>query len=171
MLKRHGHNVHILEKGTSSARTDVAAGMSIWSQGNNLLEQLNIFARPYSFACPGLLFLDRQGGIKRTVGLPMKLTSWNMLYYNLRANFDHYESEFCPDAPNEKEGEGDATYDLGKCFTSISCNDQKVKVEYDDLVNGGKGSVCADLVIAADGSNSSVRQCLLPNTQHTYAAT
>ncbi|KAL8895743.1 MAG: hypothetical protein Q9207_008037 [Kuettlingeria erythrocarpa] len=169
MLKRHGHNVRILDRSLTSARTDQAAGMGTGPQGREFFEQHDLFGEPYSFACPGFQFLDKDANIKRTLNLPLNLTSWNVLYYRLRANFDAYESEFCPNPPSASETDGSTVYDLGKRATNVVYADNLVTVEFEDLIGGGEGSVHADLVIAADGSNSSVRNCLLPSTQRTYS--
>lgn len=96
MIKQLGHNVRILEQTTSSVRTDQAAGMGTGPQGREFFEQHDVYAKPYSFACPGFQFLDKEANIKRTLNLPLNLTSWNVLYYRLRANFDAFESTFCP---------------------------------------------------------------------------
>lgn len=50
--------------------------------------------------------------------------------------------------------------------------DGAIIVDFEDLVHnasGGRGSSRADLVIAADGSTSYVRQLLQPHLKHTYA--
>ena len=38
-----------------------------------------------------------------------------------------------------------------------------VSINYEDLVNGGHGTIYADLAIAADGASSSIRQLMLPH--------
>lgn len=143
--------------------------MGTGPQGREFFEWHDVYSKPYSFACPGFQFLDKEANIKRTLDLPLNLTSWNVLYYRLRANFDGYGSVFCPDPPRASETDGSSVFDLGKKATKVVCADQLVTVEYEDLIRGGGGSVHADLVIAADGSNSSIRQCLLLGSQHTYS--
>ena len=169
MIKRLGHNVRILDQGRSSSPTDQAAGIGTGPQGREFFEQQDVYSKPYSFACPGFQFLDKEANIKRTLNMPINLTSWNVLYYRLRANFDGLDSVFCPNPPGPKAIEGHTVYDLGKKCTNVTYVDHLVTVEYDDLIRGGGGSVQADLVIAADGSKSSVRQCLLPKSPYAYS--
>ncbi len=55
---------------------------------------------------------------------------------------------------------------------NIRYADSSVIVDFEDLVNkasDGRGSVRADLVIAADGSTSHIRQLLRPHLKHTCA--
>ena len=99
----------------------------------------------------------------------MNLSGWNVLYYHLRANFDGLKSDCCPEPPTAMDADGDATYDLGKKATKVSYADNKVTVEFEDLVNGGIGSAQPDLVIVADGANSTIRQKLLPSIKHKYS--
>jgi 2-polyprenyl-6-methoxyphenol hydroxylase-like FAD-dependent oxidoreductase len=43
-----------------------------------------------------------------------------------------------------------------------------VTVKFEDLQTGGSGTVHANLVIAADGTSSKVRQLLQPNLRRKY---
>lgn len=83
--------------------------------------------------------------------------------------FDALKSQYCLEPPLELKTDGKTLYDLGKRAVSVSPNDNLVAVEYEDLVNGGGGSIHAELVIVADGSNSVIRQLLLPNLKRTYS--
>ena len=51
---------------------------------------------------------------------------------------------------------------MGKRVTMVACKNELIVINFDDTINGGSGSVCADLVIAADGSNSVLREFLVP---------
>ena len=96
------------------------------------------------------------------------MTSWNVLYYRLRANFDGLISNHYEKIP-KNDGEGKAIYDLGKRVTNISYMDGTVTLTFNDISTGGVGSLNADLVIATDGSHSSIRQLLIPNLRRYYA--
>ena len=169
MVKRLGHNVRILEQNTSSIRTDQAAGMGTGPEGREFFEKHDVCRSPYSFACPGFQILDKQANVKRTINLPLNLTSWNVLYYRLRANFDGLQSDFCPNPPPASEFEGSAVYDLGKKATNVVYVDGLVTVEFEDLIRGGSGSTHGDMVIVADGSNSSVRRSLVTKPERAYS--
>lgn len=97
-----------------------------------------------------------------------KMTSWDLLYYLLRANFDGVESKYC-DVPEKAEGEGKAEYRYGCTVTGLKDIGSKgVEVEYHDT-DGKTSAIIADLVIGADGPSSTVRKILLPDVQRQYA--
>lgn len=93
----------------------------------------------------------------------MCIKSWTALYYRLRANFDEFSSEHCPNPPKSTEKDGKAVYDLGKRVTMVTYQNASVSI------NGVNESVCADLVIAANGSNSVLRDILVPKLRRPYA--
>ena len=169
MLKRLGHNVQIMDQTLSSARADQAAGMGTGPQGLEFLEKHDLYTGPYSFHCPGFQFLNKNADVRRQLSIPLNLTSWNVLYYRLRANFDSFASSFCPDPPLNPGNEGMATYHVGKRATRVMYSDRLVTVEFEDKIKGGGGSTQANLVIVADGAHSTIRQQLLPNVQHRYS--
>ena len=169
MIKRLGHNVRILEQNLVSMRTDHAAGMGTGPQGHELLQILDSYKEPYSIPCPGFQFINRESNVTRLVNTPMNLSGWNVLYYHLRANFDGLKSDCCPKPITATDADGEANYELGKKATTVSYADSRVTVEFEDLFNGGTGSAQPDLVIVADGANSTVRQKLLPNLKHKYS--
>jgi len=95
-----------------------------------------------------------------------------VLYYRFKANFDGFTSPYCTTLPSESSGNGKTVYDQGKAVKNIRYADSSVIVDFEDLVNkasDGRGSVRADLVIAADGSTSHIRQLLRPHLKHTCA--
>ncbi|KAM0796204.1 hypothetical protein BDR22DRAFT_918901 [Usnea florida] len=169
MLKRLGHNVHILEQSPYSILQGQAAGIRAGDDVQAFFEKYDMLNEPYYIDCPGLQFIDRDTKNLRFVKFPMAMTSWTTLYYRLRANFDDFTSKHCPKQPNPMKTDGTAVYDLGKRATNVSYTDGRVEVSFDDTINGTNGSLHAYLVIAADGSNSAVRRLLLPELQRAYA--
>ncbi len=169
IMKRLGHNVRILEQNLSSTRTDHAAGIGTGPQGLQFFMENDRYPRPYSFACPGFQFLDRASNVKRVIDLSLNLSSWNVLYYRLRANFDSLQSEYCPEPINPAATDGKAVYDLGKQATNASYNDGFVTVEYNNLEVAGGGTIHADLVIVADGQNSTIRRKFMPDLEYPYS--
>ncbi len=162
MLKGLGHNVHLIEQNLSSTRTDHAAGIGTGPQGAQFLKEHDLCSAQYSFSCPGFSFLDKDSNVKRVIKLPLNLTSWNVLYYRLRANFDGLQSEYCPTLIGAPDSDGKAIYDLGKRARNVTASDQLATVEVDDLQAGGSRTLHADLVIVADGQNSVIRDQFMP---------
>ena len=168
VAKRLGHNVRILEQFESAKREGQAAGMSIMEYGTAFLKAYDTLHEvPFAISCPGVQILDRTAKVRLQIARPLTMTSWNVLYYRLRANFDGLTSSYCPEAPLPTTQEGHAVYEHGKMVTNVRCSDGDIAVEYADE-NGG-GALSSDLVIAADGSTSRVREMLLPGLQRTYS--
>ncbi len=90
-------------------------------------------------------YLKRNGTIQR---MPMRqtLTSWNLLYGSMRRHFP------------------DPYYHSGKCLIEIEQNGDRVTAIFAD---GTRET--GDLLIGADGPNSTLRQLLLPSYMPQYA--
>ncbi|KAL9110366.1 MAG: hypothetical protein Q9227_005097 [Pyrenula ochraceoflavens] len=166
MLKNLGHNVRILEQSTASIRNGHAAGIRIAKEAQEFFKKHDQIGLPISLPVPGLQFIDRDSKVKRFIKNPMENTSWSMLYYRLRANFDGYtNAQYCPDAPQPVKGQGTVTYDLGKRVTEVECTNGTVHVTFKDLITGNSSTIRPDLVIAADGSSSAVRSMVMASSR------
>ena len=163
MLKRLGHHVHLIEQNLSSTRTDNAAGIGTGPMGAQFFKEHDLYPSLYSFSCPGFNILDKDSNVKRVLNIPLNLTSWNVLYYRLRANFDGLQSEYYPALTSAPASDGEAVYELGKRATNVVSTDQLVTVEFEDLQTKGSRTLHADLVIVADGQNSIIREKFMPN--------
>lgn len=163
MLKRLGHHVHLIEQNLSSTRTDNGAGIGTGPLGARFFEEHDIYPSRYSFPCPGFNFLDEDSNVKRVLNIPLNVTSWNVLYYRLRANFDGLQSEYYPALTGAPASDGKAVYDLGKRATNVVSTDQHATVEVEDLQTWGSRTLHADLVIVANGQNSIIREKFMPN--------
>ena len=169
MFKRLGHNVRILEQNRTSTRANHAAGIGTGPRGIEYFELHDLSKQPYAFQCPGFQYLNKDASVKRLLPIPQNLTTWDVLYFRLRANFDGLKSMYNHDPPSPLETDGEASYDLGKRVVGVSYSDNLVTVEYDDLIREGSGSLHADIVIVANGSNSTIRNQLLPQLKTTYS--
>ena len=168
-LKRLGHNLHVLEQNPTSTRADQGAGITAGPHAEAFFKHHDLSGEPWSVPCPGFQLLDVNAKVKRFVKRPMQMSSWGMLYYRLRASYDGYRSKFCPDPPSGQDGDGEAVFDAGKKVTSVSYADSVVTVGYKDNNNGKDLTIQGDLVIAADGVSSTVRQMMLPGVQRVYS--
>ena len=173
IIKRLGHDVTILEQHFSSTREGQAAGIVTMEHSHAFMDAHDLWKeQPYAVPCSGVQFLDKKLKVVRGFDRPMRMSSWNVLYYRLRANFDRLTSSYCKTLPSEPDRNGKAVYDQGKSVKDIRYADDSVIIDFEDLVSNasdGRGSIRADLVIAADGSTSHVRQLLQPHLKHTYA--
>ena len=173
VLKRLGHNVHILER-DSSALHSRGAGITAMESVTVLLDAYDVVKRPWSITSPNIQFLNRKAEVAKIWNIELQMTSWSTLYYRLRANFDGLQSKYCPELPTitpEREGMpaygvGKATYDQGKTVTDVKKINGTLTVVFDSTEGGG--SIEADLVIAADGPSSTIRQIVQPRSQRKY---
>ena len=169
VLARLGHNVHILEANPSSTRESQGAGVMARERMHEYMTTYELSKQPFSVESPHVQIINPQGGIKRILKGKQQMTSWNILYYRLRANFDGLRSHYCPEiAERGGSGNGKAIFDTGKTVTDITYSDGLVTVHFDSA-NGGSGSMHSDLVIGADGARSTVRQILEPSSELKYA--
>lgn len=105
-----------------------------------------------------------------------EMTSWDLLYNVLRRNFDgEGEDGYFPEGKGERgvgdeEGDGTGEYLYGHKVTSLKdVGEDGVEVEYELEEKDGKGGrLKADLVIAADGPSSTIREILLPEVKRKY---
>ena len=173
MLRRLGYNVRILEQNLASTRTNHAAGLSTGVQGSAFFKAYDSSQKALGLPSAKLHFTKSNPEIGRGVPIPMTLTAWDVLYYRLRAMYDGFTSDYEPQAIADKEAEatgaGKVTFELGKKVDDVSYSDGLVTVGYQDLLNGGHGTMHADLVIAADGASSAVRSVLFPNVPRPYS--
>ena len=169
VLARLGHSVHILESNPSSEREDQGAGIMARERMHEYMTTYELSKQPYSVESPHIQIINSQGGVKRILKGKQQMTSWNILYYRLRANFDGLRSEYCLEIPEHGgPAHGKSIFDAGKTVTDITYSDGLVTVHFDDA-NADSGSIHADLVIGVDGPRSTVRQILEPSSGLKYA--
>ena len=171
-IKRLGHNVTILEQHLSSSREGQAAGIATLEHSHQFMETFDLLkSHPYAVGGSGVQILDQNVKVRYAFDRPMRMSSWNVLYYRLRTNFDGLTSAYCPEPPIESHGTGKAVYDQGKRVVNVVDTGDMLKIEFEDLVKQDStlGTLQAHLVIAADGSTSYLRRLLQPHLQHKYA--
>jgi 2-polyprenyl-6-methoxyphenol hydroxylase-like FAD-dependent oxidoreductase len=106
------------------------------------------------------------------------MTSWDLLYHLLRANYDGVSSEYA-EGVEEEQGGGTSTtkYEYGCTVADVqvpesSSKDLDFAAPVELTVNRADGdtfTTTADLVIAADGPSSKIRSLFFPNVKREYA--
>ena len=160
MLKQLGHRVRILEKQVGSP-TSQMAGIALGAQVDEFLKRFDRLDQSFALKSECLQKIDSQGRMKTFFVTPRAVTSWDALFYRLRANFDGLRSTYYPEPPQPDPEDGTAVYDPGKQMTDVLLRDGRVAIAFDDLETGGSGKADADLVLGADGPASVVRQKVL----------
>lgn len=168
MLHSLGHNVHIIEQSQSSARSDHAAGITAHLQVVEYFQRYRFPKGTWSVPCPGVQFLDAKARVKWFIKKPLDMTAWNVLYYQLREKFCSIQERNLGEKAKIDPGPT-ASLSFGRRATNVAYDGSIVTVEFEELPNGEVGSLKADLVIVADGSGSTIRRILLPDTDRKYS--
>ncbi len=168
MLQSLGHNVHIIEQTPSPSRSDYAAGITAQPQVVEYFRRHGFPEDAWSIPCPAVQFLDAKATVTRTVKKPLDMTSWNVLYNQLRERLESLQQGSASE--KLKVGAGPtASLSFGRRAMNVAYDRDNVKVEYEDLAQGQQGFLTADLVLVADGAGSATRQTLLPATERKYS--
>jgi 2-polyprenyl-6-methoxyphenol hydroxylase-like FAD-dependent oxidoreductase len=171
MLKSLGHDVSILEKSPGSSPESHMAGVCIASDVLSFLERFDkLKDQPLGIPSVCLQSIDDNNNISVFLRVHRLMTSWDALYFRLRANFDGLSSEYHQNPPQTDQSNGcSVAYESGKQVVSLEDTGSTVRVGYQDLVSGSISNSTADLVLVADGPNSIMRNFFLPTVQRRYA--
>lgn len=172
ILKRLGHTVRILERNPTPLLHDQGAGIVAGGDTQAFFNTHDRTRRRIAVTSRLRHYLDKKGNEIHREDYAQQMTSWDLLYHLLRANFDGVDSGYC-DVPREEEGDGEGKYDYGFQVTGIEDLGPQggVKVSFKDIKTSGENesSTTADLVIAADGPSSTIRKLMEPDVERTYA--
>ncbi|KAH7333328.1 hypothetical protein BKA65DRAFT_432927 [Rhexocercosporidium sp. MPI-PUGE-AT-0058] len=169
VLKRLGHTVYIMEQSGQSERSDLAAGITTHPEFDEFMALHDDVEGEWCLKSSGLQFLDKAGAVTREVNRPLKMTSWGVIYHRLRANFDGLASSFCPNPPAARETDGTATLLLGCRIDQMTDTGLAIKVPFVEEPGKGGTILGADMVILADGANSTLRSQIFPEVERVYA--
>ncbi|KAJ9646915.1 hypothetical protein H2204_000607 [Knufia peltigerae] len=169
-LKRLGHTVTILERSPVPLLHDQGAGVVAGGETQAFYHKHDLSKRAIAVTSQARYYLDRAGNIIDREDYQQRMTSWDLLYYLGRANFDGVESDYLEQSPPRSEGEGRVSYEYGRLVTDVrEAAGDKVEVTYKktrkdegESNDGAKPeTMTADLLIAADGPSSHLRGMLL----------
>ncbi|KAI1099777.1 FAD/NAD(P)-binding domain-containing protein [Jackrogersella minutella] len=172
VLHHLGSTVRILEQSPTDSPASHMAGVCLGEDVQKLLKRFDRASEvPLGIQCVQLQSLDQQGEIHPFLRVNRIMSSWDALYFRLRANFDVKASEYVPHPPALRPREDEDTeaartrarYEVGKQVVGIEkLETGQLMVRFKDHSDGGKdGLALADLVLGADGPNSIVRKTFL----------
>ncbi|KAG8528804.1 uncharacterized protein KY384_006493 [Bacidia gigantensis] len=167
VLKRLGCIVHIFERNPTPLLHDQGAGIVAGSHVQAYLTRFDRTDRPIAVTSKLRQYLNQSGLVIHQEHTEQRMTSWDLLYHILRANYDCVGSDYCQ-TPATEDGEGTSSYNYGRQVLGLKTVGERIQVEY-DTTQGNCSTATADLVIAADGPSSTVRRLLTPEIQRTYA--
>jgi 2-polyprenyl-6-methoxyphenol hydroxylase-like FAD-dependent oxidoreductase len=163
-LKRLGHNVHILERNPTPLLHDQGAGIVAGAETRDYIEKFDKSKREITVKAAFRRYLDIQGNEIHREDWPQYMTSWDLVYHILRANFDGVKSEYCQ-VPDQAGGK--TVYDYDAKVTDMKVENGEVTLFYEQ--ENTKKSIMGDVLIAADGPSSSIRAILYPDVERKYA--
>ncbi|WP_324033772.1 FAD-dependent monooxygenase [Psychrobacter sp. TAE2020] len=144
LLRTIGWQVDIYERSTHQLDSR-GGGVVLQAEVIAAFKQLAIDTENLGVVATERYYLYKDGGIEK-VAMRQTLSSWNILYRSMHRNF-----------PNQH-------YHQGKTLAQVLPEGSKVTAVFTDGTHE-----TADLLIGADGPNSTVRQQLLPTTIPQYA--
>ncbi|MCJ1448608.1 MAG: hypothetical protein MMC23_009125 [Stictis urceolatum] len=166
-LKQRGFNTTILERNPTNLLHNQGAGIVAGGDTNAFFEEYDRTGRQFAVPSERRLYLDQAGKVIHEEANKQYMTSWDLAYYMLRANYDGTKSEYCT-APVPQAGDGIIDYRYGSTVTSFNEEGDGIRIYY-DRADEGKESILCDLLIGADGPSSTVRKILYPDIQRRYA--
>ncbi|EED14518.1 conserved hypothetical protein [Talaromyces stipitatus ATCC 10500] len=163
----------VLERFTTDKPPSHMAGVCL---GPDVLRLLGRYDRaatiPLGIRAELLQSVDREGRRRPFLHIHRIMSSWDALYFRLRANFDGLATEYIPSPPGPRPLEGEsiasakarARYQVGQEVVDIRpASEGRVSVSIVDVSGEvGKRELAADLVLGADGPNSVVRKVFVP---------
>ena len=121
-----------------------------------------------SVVSPDFRLINSKGELMKRMGIEQTFSSWEAIYDRLRANFDGLTSSYVPEPPAKSKGEGVAKNSFGKTVTGLQGTRDGVSIEIQDQT-GFIQTNSVDIVVAADGPSSTVRQMFVPESKRKYA--
>jgi 2-polyprenyl-6-methoxyphenol hydroxylase-like FAD-dependent oxidoreductase len=154
---------------------DRGAGIVAGGDALDFFKRYNRCDRPLAVTSQARQYLDREGNIVHKVEMTQNMTSWDLTYYLMRANYDGVKSPYC-EVPKPVPGHGNAVHFHDRTATSI----KEERGDSEDGQGGGvrvfwknsqgdEDSILADIVVGADGPSSTIRKLVQPNVERKYA--
>ena len=165
-LKHHGFDTTILERNPTNVLDNQGAGIVAGGDTLAFFEKYDRCGRDVAVPSQKRMYLDKEGRVVHEEVMRQTMTSWDLAYYMLRANYDGVESGYCR-APGWREGDGKIDYRYGCTVTDFQEEGNKIRVFYEK--DGKEQSVLGDLLVGADGPSSTIRRILHPEVERKYA--
>ncbi|KAI1855612.1 hypothetical protein JX266_000477 [Neoarthrinium moseri] len=166
-LKAIGHDTTILERNPTPVLEEQGAGIVAGGDTLQFFKKYNRCDRPIAVTSHRRQYLDRDGNVVHKEDMEQNMTSWDLAYFLMRANYDGINSEHCK-APSPEATDGMAIHLHDHNVTEIKEDGQGVRVFW-KTSRGEEGSIVGDIIIGADGPSSTVRKLLQPGVERAYA--
>lgn len=160
VFKDLDHKVYVLERSTSQALQSEAAGLVVGPELHAFIERYVPNHPEYTTVAEKVKIMDANGKVIQTVPPkhPLRFTSWKFVYDMLKETL--LESD---------EKIPIASYQSHTVVQDVCEKGKKMVVTSSDLTTAEIHVQEADLVIAADGAHSKIRNKLCPGTSPQYS--
>lgn len=168
-LKTHGISTTVLERNPNNLLDNQGAGIVAGGDTIAFFDRYDRCRRDVAIPSQRRIYLDQKGEIVHEEVMKQTMTSWDLAYYLLRANYDDVESKYLQGkkpADWAKSTDGKVDYRYGCTVSGYKVTGSQVEVSY--IRNDQKETVKADLLIGADGPSSTIRKILYPDIQREY---
>jgi hypothetical protein len=115
---RQNLNIRIFERNPTPLLQDQGAGVVAGSDVQHFFKTFDRTRTPLTVPSHQRLYLNKKGDVINREDREQQMTSWDLLYHLLRANYDGVESDYAK-APNAEDGEGTVAYEYGCMVTDI----------------------------------------------------
>ncbi len=173
-LKTQGYNTTILERTPAFLLDNQGAGIVAGGDTIAFFEKYDRTGKPVAVPSYKRIYLDKQGETIYENEQRQNMTSWDLAYYLLRANYDRVESAYLDGGrlPEERKEDGRVRYRYGCTVTDVVDEGDVVRVRFkrkDEGAGEVEESLTTRLLVAADGPSSTIRGILEPEVERKYA--
>jgi len=172
---RKNLNIRIFERNPTPLLQDQGAGVVAGEDVQKFFKTYDWSKTPLTVPSYQRLYLDKSGKVISRHDQEQRMTSWDLLYHILRTNYDNTETPYAK-VPVSEEGEGRSSYEYGCTVTNVEAPKSSARLDFSEPVkitvqhkSGETSTTEADLVIAADGPSSQIREEYFPDVKRTYA--
>ncbi|KAF8501939.1 hypothetical protein JB92DRAFT_2974861 [Gautieria morchelliformis] len=168
-LKDLGYSVTVLER--SLRVQSQGAGIVLGNWSTKFFQVFDKTETELAISALRRQFFNRDGSTMKEESISLAMTSWDKLYYTLRANFDgHVEDRYIDNASAAAQKDDMTNYLMGRTVISHSYDAtlEKVNITYSDM-EGQEGHIQAHLFVCAEGASSSSREMYFPGLPRAYS--
>ncbi|KAF8590301.1 FAD/NAD(P)-binding domain-containing protein [Ramaria rubella] len=169
VLKDLGYSVTVLERFLTVESQGAGIVLGRWSS-----KFFEVFDKTETeIGVPALRrqFFNKDGTTMMDEKIELRMTSWDKLYYTLRANFDGLVQDGYIQTKSAAAHKDDRTNYFMGCTVlahSYDTESQKVDVAYRDK-EGCETHIMTDLFVCAEGASSSSREIYFPKLPRSYS--
>ncbi|PPJ50817.1 hypothetical protein CBER1_06505 [Cercospora berteroae] len=172
-LKSHGYNTTILERTPQYLLDNQGAGIVAGGDTIEFFKRYDRTGKPVAVPSLKRIYLNQQGEIIYENEQRQNMTSWDLAYYLLRANYDRVDSDYLKGhhLPEVRDTDGKINYRYGCTVTGVEDEGEHVRVRLTRKNEDGtevEEELTTKFLIAADGPSSTVRKMFYPDIERKY---